>query len=137
MTLEVDSAHAAVARKTFEKAGLSDRIELRVGRAIDLLPQVERDGCGPFDLAFIDADKESSADYFTWALRLSRPGSVIVVDNVVREGAVLDAASADLRVQGVRRLIELLTREPRVSSTFLQTVGTKGYDGLVIALVNG
>lgn len=102
-----------------------------------MLPQLERDAVGPFDLTFIDADKESSADYFTWALRLSRAGSVIVVDNVVREGAVIDAASADARVQGVRRLIELLASEPRVSPTFLQTVGTKGYDGFVLAMVNG
>jgi len=136
VTLEVDPAHAAVAQQTFERVGLADRIELRLGRATELLPQVERDGCGPFDLTFIDADKESSADYFNWALHLSRPGSVIVVDNVVREGAVIDAASVDSRVQGVRRLIELLAGEPRVSTTFLQTVGTKGYDGLVIAWVN-
>ena len=137
VTLEVDPRHAEVARANFARAGLADVIELRVGPAGVTLPQLVAAGEAPFDFVFIDADKRSTPDYFSWSLRLTHPGSVIVVDNVIREGAVLDAASADASVQGVRRLIELIAAEPRVSATAIQTVGSKGYDGFVIAIVNG
>jgi predicted O-methyltransferase YrrM len=135
VTLEFEPRHAEVARANFARAGLAHLIDLRVGRALDTLPQLSAEGAGPFDLIFIDADKVSTADYFTWALRLSRRGSVIVVDNVVRKGAVADAASSDANVQGIRRFNERLAAEPRVSATALQTVGSKGYDGFALALV--
>ena len=135
VTLEFDPKHAAVARENIARAGLGDVVDLRVGRALDTLPLLEREGAGPFDLAFIDADKQSIPEYFEWALRLSHPGSLIVVDNVVRSGAVVDAESTDPDIQGVRRFNELLARETRVSATTIQTVGTKGYDGLAFVLV--
>ena len=135
VTLESDPAHAAVARSNLERAGVAGSVELRVGRAIETMPQLAADGRGPFDLIFIDADKPSNPEYFQWALKLSRPGSLIVVDNVVRDGAVLDAASKDASVQGVRRLNALMAAEPRVSATAIQTVGSKGYDGFAVALV--
>jgi predicted O-methyltransferase YrrM len=135
VTLEVDPRHAEVARSNFSNAGLDDVIELRVGPAIDTLPRLLAEGRGPFDFVFIDADKPSSPEYFSWALRLTHVGSVIVVDNVIRDGAVADATSDDASVQGVRRLMEQIAAEPRVSATALQTVGTKGYDGLLVALV--
>ena len=135
ITLEIDPQHAEVARANIERAGVGDRVDLRLGRALDILPQLASEGCGPFDLTFIDADKPSNADYFIWALKLSRRGSLIVVDNVVRDGKVIDAASADSSVQGVRRLNEVMRRESRVSATAVQTVGSKGYDGFAIALV--
>jgi len=135
VTLEVDPRHAEVAHANFSNAGLDDVIELRVGPAIDTLPRLLAEGRGPFDFVFIDADKPSSPEYFSWALRLTHVGSVIVVDNVVRDGAVADATSGDASVQGVRRLMEQIAAEPRVSATALQTVGTKGYDGLLVALV--
>jgi predicted O-methyltransferase YrrM len=135
ITLEFDPKHAAVATENIARAGLSDVVELRVGRAIDSLPQLERDGFGSFDLVFIDADKESIPEYFEWALRLTHVGSLIVVDNVIRGGAVVDAESVDAKVQGVRRFNEMLARETRVSATTIQTVGSKGYDGLTFVLV--
>ena len=135
ITLESEAAHAAVARANFERAGLNDVIDLRLGRAIDLLPKIAEAGEVPFDLVFIDANKDSIPEYFAWALRLSRPGSVIVVDNVIRNGAVLDANSSDADVQGVRRFNAMLLRETRVSGTALQTVGSKGYDGFALLLV--
>jgi predicted O-methyltransferase YrrM len=131
ITLEADPHHAEVARANIARAGLGDVVELRLGRALETLPEV----AGPFDFIFIDADKPSNADYFTWALKLSRRGTLIVVDNVIRDGAVIDAASPDPDVQGVRRLNELLAAEPRVSATTIQTVGSKGYDGFTMALV--
>jgi predicted O-methyltransferase YrrM len=131
ITLEALEKHAAVARKNIERAGLAAAVEVRVGPALDTLPQV----LGPIDLTFIDADKQNNAAYFRWALKLSRPGSLIVVDNVVRDGAVVDARSRDASVQGVRRLNELIAAEPRVSATAIQTVGVKGYDGFAVALV--
>jgi predicted O-methyltransferase YrrM len=130
VTLEALEKHAAVARKNLAGAGLSDVVEVRVGPALDTLPRLE----GPFDLTFIDADKQNNAEYFRWALKLSRPGSLIVVDNVVRDGAVIDARSRDAAVRGVRRLYELIATEPRVAATAIQTVGVKGYDGFAIAL---
>ncbi|HEX2091692.1 MAG TPA: O-methyltransferase [Longimicrobiaceae bacterium] len=135
VTLEVDPKHAGVARANFARAGLSDAIELRLGPALDTLPRLAEEGYGPFDLVFIDADKENIREYFVWALRLSRRGSLILVDNVVREGAVIDPAREDPPVQGVRRFNELLAAEPRVSATTIQTVGSKGYDGFTLALV--
>jgi len=132
ITLEALEKHAAVARSNLERAGVSKVVDVRVGQALATLPLVKD---GPFDLTFIDADKQSNAEYFTWALKLSRPGSLIVVDNVVRAGAVIDARSRDAAVQGVRRLNQLMAAERRVAATALQTVGAKGYDGFAIALV--
>ena len=135
ITLEFNPKHADVARANLARAGLSDRVELRLGRAIDTLPQLAAEKAGPFDVIFIDADKPGNADYFQWALKLSRRGTLIIVDNVVRKGAVVDAASTDAAVQGVRRFMEVLKVERRVTATALQTVGGKGYDGFAIALV--
>lgn len=135
ITLEFSPKHAEVARANIERAGLSHVVELRVGRALDTLGELAREAKGPFDLTFIDADKPSTADYFTWALKLSRRGSVIITDNVVRKGAVIDPASADGNVQGMRRFYECVAREPRVSATTVQTVGSKGYDGFTLARV--
>jgi predicted O-methyltransferase YrrM len=135
VTLEVDPRHAEVARANIARAGFADVVELRLGRALDTLPRIAAERPSPFDLIFIDADKLSNADYFTWVLKLSRPGSLIVIDNVIRDGAVIDATSTDTDVQGVRRLNELLAAEQRVSATTVQTVGSKGYDGFTMALV--
>ena len=135
VTLEIDPHHATVARANLEQAGLSQLVELHVGPALTTLPGLAEAGAGPFDLVFIDADKQSSAEYVTWALQLSRVGSLIVVDNVIRAGAVADPASDDSRVRGSRRLFDLLAGEPRLSSTALQTVGGKGHDGLTLSLV--
>jgi predicted O-methyltransferase YrrM len=135
VTLEADPKHAAVARANFERASLAGAIDLRLGRAQDTLPQLLAEGRGPFDLIFIDADKPGYADYFAWALKLARVGTLIIADNVVRRGAVIDAASADAAVQGVRRFNEALAAEPRVTATAVQTVGGKGYDGFALALV--
>ena len=131
-TLEIDPTHADVARANFVRAGLTDVIDLHLGAAIDTLPTLT----GPFDLIFIDADKQSNPDYFTWALRLSRPGTVIVVDNVVRHGRVLEAASNAPVIDGTRRVVEMIGDEPRVTATAVQTVGDKGYDGFILAIVN-
>jgi len=136
VTLEVEPKHAAVARENLERAKLSDRVQVRVGKALDLLPELQREGAGPFDFVFIDADKQHLAEYFEWALALSAKGSVIVVDNVVRKGAVLDAQSSDVNVQGVRRLNDKLKQLTRVRATTIQTVGSKGYDGFTLALVD-
>lgn len=135
ITLEVDPKHAKVATANVEMAGLGELVEVRLGRGLDSLQRLSDEGRGPFDLTFIDADKPSNADYFARALRLSHPGSLIVVDNVVRDGAVLDKKSKDQDVIGTRRLNELIAAEPRVSATEIQTVGSKGYDGFAIALV--
>jgi len=135
ISLEIDRKHAEVARANLERAGLSAVAEVRVGKALDLLPEIAAQAAGPFDLTFIDADKPSIPEYFRWALRLSRPGSLIVVDNVIRAGRVIEADSDDPSIQGVRKLNELLASEPRVSATSIQTVGAKGHDGLTLALV--
>ena len=135
ITLEADERHAKTARASLARAGLAGLAEVRVGRALDTLPGIAAEGRGPFDLIFIDADKPSITEYFEWALRLSRKGSLILVDNVVRKGAVLDATTEDPNVRGVRRFFERLAAEPRVGATALQTVGGKGYDGLAIAVV--
>jgi predicted O-methyltransferase YrrM len=134
-TLEVEPKHAEVARANIARAGLAGVVELRLGPALETLPRLAAERRAPFDLVFIDADKEGYPDYLPWALRLCRRGSVIIADNVVRDGAVADAASADPRVQGVRRFNELLAAEPRLTATIVQTVGSKGYDGFAIALV--
>jgi predicted O-methyltransferase YrrM len=137
VTLEVEPKHAEVARANFARAGLEGVVELRLGPALETLPKLAAEGRGPFDLVFIDADKPNNPEYFAWALRLARRGSLIIVDNVVRGGAVINAESVDPSVQGVRRLNELLAAEPRVSATAIQTVGSKGYDGFAVALVTG
>jgi predicted O-methyltransferase YrrM len=134
-TLEVNPKHAEVATANLAHAGLADIVTVRVGRAIDTLPALEREGLGPFDLVFIDADKASIPDYFQWALKLTRVGSLIIVDNVIRAGAVIDADSTDANVIGVRRFNEIAAKEPRVTATTIQTVGVKGYDGLTFLLV--
>lgn len=136
-SLEADARHAEVARVNIARAGLSDVVEVRVGRALDTLPGVEADGLAPFDLVFIDADKKHNPDYFAWALKLARPGSLIVVDNVVRDGRVTQENSRDPDVLGVRRLVEMIAREPRVTATAMQTVGSRGYDGMLVAVVLG
>jgi predicted O-methyltransferase YrrM len=135
VTLEVDPAHGAVARENLERAGLSRVVELRLGPAAETLSRLKAEGYGPFDLIFIDADKPSNADYVRWALELSRPGTIIIVDNVVRGGAVADPDSTDPRVIGSRRLVEFLAAEARLCATAIQTVGGKGYDGFAIAIV--
>jgi predicted O-methyltransferase YrrM len=135
VTLELDSGHAEVARKNFEKAGLADRIEVRVGAALDTLAALHAEGAGPFDLVFIDADKPSTPDYFDWAVKLSRKGSLIVVDNVVREGAILAAQSDNKHVKGLRGFYARAAADPRVTATAFQTVGSKGHDGLAVVLV--
>ncbi len=133
VTLEAEPRHADVARSNIAAAGLDAAVDLRVGSALDTLPELE--GQAPFDLVFIDADKPSNPTYLAWALKLTRPGSVIVGDNVVRDGAVADPASADPRVQGVRSFFDMMAAEPRLDATALQTVGSKGWDGFALALV--
>jgi predicted O-methyltransferase YrrM len=135
VTLELDPKHAQVAQQNIERAGLSARVEIRVGRALDSLAALVSEAAPPFDFVFIDADKQSIPYYFSWSLKLTQPGSVIVVDNVIRKGAVLDAASADANVQGVRRFNELVSKTPSVSATTIQTVGSKGYDGFALIRV--
>jgi predicted O-methyltransferase YrrM len=136
LTLEVNSKYAELARENIARAGLADLVELRVGPALEALPQLAAEGLGPFDLIFIDADKQNIPEYFEWALRLSRRGGLIITDNVVRAGALADPAGDDPRVEGARRFHELLAAEPRVSATTIQTVGLKGYDGFTVALVD-
>ena len=133
VTLESDEAHARVAAANIAGAGLDQVVDLRVGKALETLPQLVAEA--PFDLVFIDADKPSNPEYLDWALRLTRPGSVIVGDNVVRDGAVTDGTSEDPRVRGVRRFTELIAEHPKLTATAVQTVGEKGYDGFVLALV--
>jgi predicted O-methyltransferase YrrM len=135
ITLEADSAYADVARGNVDRAGLGDVVDLRVGPALDLLPGLATDGFGPFDLTFIDADKERSPAYFEWAFEHSRPGSLIVADNVVRDGELADQHSEDPKILAQRHLHEMIAAEPRVSATTIQTVGGKGYDGFTIVLV--
>jgi caffeoyl-CoA O-methyltransferase len=134
-TIEVDPTFAEVARKNLAKAGVADRVTIRVGRALDVLPAIQAEKLGPFDLIFIDADKPPYLEYFNWALELSRPGTLIIADNVIRFGGVLDADSKDERVVGVRRLNGALAADDRVKSVILQTVGAKGHDGMALALV--
>jgi predicted O-methyltransferase YrrM len=135
ITLEAVPAHAKVARANIERAGCADRVEVRLGRALETLPQLAAEGLGPFDFIFLDADKATYPEYLKWCIKLSRRGTMLVADNVVRRGAVVDAASRDADVQGVRRFLELLSSDPRVSATAIQTVGSKGYDGLALAVI--
>jgi predicted O-methyltransferase YrrM len=135
ITLEFSPKHAEIAHANIAHAGLSDLVEIRIGAALDTLPRLQKENSGPFDLIFIDADKSNNSEYVRWALKFSRPGTLIIIDNVVRDGAVIDADSTDKDVQGARRLFELLASEPRISSTAIQTVGVKGYDGFAFALV--
>lgn len=137
ISLEYEERHAAIAQENIEAAGLQDKVEIRTGKALDLLAQLEAAGEGPFDMIFIDADKPPYAEYFQWALKLSRPGTVIVADNVIRNGAVLDPNHADDKVQGVRRYNQVMADCKEVTATILQTVGVKEYDGIAIAVVNG
>lgn len=136
ITMEIDAKHADVARANIDRAGLAGKVSVWNGDAHNLLPDLEKQIDAPFDLTFIDADKASIPFYFESALRMSRPGSLILVDNVVRDGAVIEADSADASVQGVRKLNEMMSANARITATVIQTVGVKGYDGLAIALVN-
>jgi predicted O-methyltransferase YrrM len=131
VTIEFNPRHAEVARANIAHAGLADRVDLHLGAALDVLPGLE----GPFDLIFIDADKPNNPHYLDWALRLSRPGTLIIGDNVVRGGAVIDPASADANVQGVRAFLRLMSEDPRLEGTAIQTVGEKGWDGFAIAIL--
>ena len=131
ITLEYERKHADVARKNIDRAGIGDRVEIKVGKALDALPSLS----GPFDVVFIDADKPSTTEYFQWAVKLARPGSVIVVDNVVRDGAIGDDKTKDEDALGMRRFLEAAGREPRVAVSVIQTVGDKGYDGFAVAVV--
>jgi predicted O-methyltransferase YrrM len=135
ISLEYEPRHAEVARGSIAAAGLAEVVQVRVGRALDLLPGVLADGIGPFDLVFIDADKASNADYVDWSIRLARPGTVIIVDNVVREGRVADPGNTSADVRGTRRMFDLLEGNDRLDATAIQTVGSKGYDGFVYAVV--
>jgi predicted O-methyltransferase YrrM len=134
-TLEARPEYAAIARKSIERAGLGDRVEIRVGPALEALPVLEAEGAGPFDLVFIDADKVNTPNYFAWALERTRPGGLIVADNVVRGGTLADASDPDEATRAQRRLHEMLAEDSRVEATTIQTVGAKGYDGFLIALV--
>jgi predicted O-methyltransferase YrrM len=136
ITLEADPKHAQVARANIARAGFGSLVDLRIGPALDTLPSLAEEKTEPFDLTFIDADKKSIPQYFAWALKLSHPGSVIIIDNVVRNGAVLNANSDDPDIQGTRRMADIIAAEPRVSATTIQTVGSKGYDGFTLVLVN-
>ena len=137
ITLELNPKHAEVARTNIARAGLDKVVEVRQGPALSSLEQLVSEQAGPFDFIFIDAHKPEYTEYFQWSLKLSRPGTLIIADNVVRNGAVADAATTDELVLGIRRFNDALAQEKRVSATALQTVGSKGYDGLVMALVNG
>ncbi|HEV8606257.1 MAG TPA: O-methyltransferase [Tepidisphaeraceae bacterium] len=135
ITLEMVEKHAQVARANLARAGLAEVVEVMVGPALETLPKIAAAGRGPFDLIFIDADKSAMTDYLEWSLKLSRPGTVIIGDNVVRDGKVLDAASSDPSVQGIRRFYEMLSAEKRLSATAIQMVGAKGYDGFAVGVV--
>ena len=135
ITLEFDAKHAEVARKNIARARLDGKVTVRQGAALDTLPLLVKEGEGPFDLIFIDADKKNIPNYLAWSLKLSRKGTLILVDNVIRDGEVIDASSEDPNVQGARQLFDALKAEPRLQATALQTVGSKGYDGFAMAVV--
>jgi predicted O-methyltransferase YrrM len=135
ITLEANAKHARIAAENIARAGLANVVEVIVGKALETLPQLAVENRGPFDLIFIDADKQNNPGYFQWAMKLSRPGSLIITDNVVRDGRVIDANSNDASVQGVRRGLEMAAAESRMCATAIQTVGSKGYDGFAIARV--
>jgi len=135
ITLELEPKHAEIAQANLERAEVAGRVEIRIGPALESLEKLGKNGTQPFDLIFIDADKSNNANYLKWALRLSRPGSIIIVDNVVRDGRIVNAGDDDRDIQGSRRLFEAIAAEPRLIATALQTVGSKGYDGFAIAQV--
>jgi predicted O-methyltransferase YrrM len=135
ITLELESKHAEIARVNLQAAGVLDRVDIRVGPAADSLRSLHASGVGPFDLIFLDADKQGLPEYLEWSLKLARPGSVIIADNVVRDGKVVDAETDDPQVRGVRRFLELAAKEPRLSTTAIPTVGARGYDGFSISVV--
>jgi predicted O-methyltransferase YrrM len=135
ISLELEPKHAEVARTNIARAKLSDQVEVRVGQAEDLLRVMAEEGQPPFDLIFIDADKENTDQYFSWSCKLARPGSLIVMDNVVREGSVADPDSEDRSVQGIRRFFESVAATPNIVTTVIQTVGSKGYDGFALVVV--
>jgi predicted O-methyltransferase YrrM len=135
LTLEANAEYAEVARGSIERAGLGEIVDLRVGPALETLVELDEEGAGPFDFTFIDADKVNTPNYFAWALDRSRPGSLIVADNVIRGGTLVEATSDDPATHAQRRLHETLATEPRVTATTIQTVGSKGYDGFTVALV--
>jgi predicted O-methyltransferase YrrM len=135
VTLEIEKRHAQVAQQNIVRAGVAGRVELRLAPAAESLAALVREGAGPFDFIFIDADKPNNPGYLEWAMRLARPGAIVVVDNVIREGAIVDAESKDESVRGTRWLFDLIAAEPRLEATALQTVGSKGYDGFVVAVV--
>ena len=137
VTLEYEQTHADIARANLQKAGLDGLVDIRVGAALETLPELEAEQAGPFDLIFIDADKPNNPHYLTWSLKLSRPGTVIVADNVVRDGAVLDTDSDDENVRGIRRFSDMVAAEPRLDATVIQTTGCKGHDGFMLAVVTG
>ena len=136
ISLEIDPRHASIARKNIERAGLSSKVEVRVGKAIDLLPGMVKESEGPFDMIFIDADKPPYAEYFEWALRLSHPGTLIIADNVIRAGKILNAEEEDDMVKGVHRFNKLLAATKEVTACIIQNVGDKEHDGMAIAVVN-
>ena len=136
ITLEFLQKHADIARRNIERAGLQDRVDIRVGRALDTLPVIAEESPEPFDLVFMDADKENNQDYLQWAIKLSRPGTVIITDNVVRDGRVTDPGNRDPTVVGTRRFLDALADERRLSATAIQTVGSKGWDGFTLAIVD-
>jgi predicted O-methyltransferase YrrM len=135
VSLEFSPKHAEVAKSNIQRAGLSDRVQIRVGAALDSLPHIEKEGLAPFDFIFIDADKPNNPGYLEWAIKLARPGTLIIVDNVVRDGAVADASNTDPAIQGTRKMFASMSRDTRLSATALQTVGSKGYDGFAMAVV--
>jgi predicted O-methyltransferase YrrM len=137
ISLEARPEYAEVARRSIDRAGVGEKVEIRVGPALEALPGLEAEGVGPFDFVFIDADKANTPNYFFWALERTRPGGLIVADNVVRKGALADASDPDEATKAQRRLHEELAGDSRVSATTIQTVGTKSYDGFLIALVEG
>lgn len=137
VTIEHSTKHAEVARKNIARAGLADRVEIRIGRALDLLPKFEAERIGPFDMVFIDADKSPYTEYFQWSLHLTRPGGLIIADNVIRSGDVIDANTIDANLEGIRRFNAALAAESRVTATILPIAGVKGYDGMALAIVRG
>lgn len=136
ISLEYNPLHAEVAQKNITSASLNSKVEIRLGKALDLLPQLKTENLAPFDLIFIDADKPPYTEYFEWAVKLARPGSLIVADNIIREGKVLNLNSTDEKVLGVQRFNQMLAENYDVTATILQTIGIKGYDGMAIAVVN-
>ena len=135
ITIEFDPKHAGVAKKNITRAGLASRVDIRIGKALDILPQLETEKAGPFDMVFIDADKPPYAEYFQWAIKLAHPGTLIVADNVIREGKVIDPKHSDEMVQGAQRFNRMLAANSSVTATIIQTVGAKEHDGMALAVV--